>query len=468
MNDLTCDVAVIGAGTAGLAAERAARKAGANTLLIDDRFAGTTCASVGCMPSKLLVAAARAAFDARKASTFGIETKTSVDGRAVMARVRKERDRFVAETLKSIEKLPGGICIRQRASFSDRTTLTLGDGRKVSAKAIVIATGSRPSVPKPFDTLGDIALTNETIFELQSLPRSIAVVGAGPLGLELAQALARLGVQTTLFDQSDHIAALRDAEVAKILGSVLGREFPIHLSVKLDVEQDGQGARLSWSGAASGVASFERVLVAAGRPPALHDLNMAATGLETNEHGVQKFDPSTLQCGDAPIFLAGDADAQRPVLHEASSEGAIAGRNAASFPKIRKAKRVVPLSIMFSDPPLATIGAHPSDAMVVGSAFYADQGRARVEARNAGLVRIYAGSDTGIIAGATLFGPGMDHIAHLFAWAIERRETADTLLQLPFYHPTFEEGLKPALREICEAVKSPDLGDLDDVAPPGA
>jgi dihydrolipoamide dehydrogenase len=97
MDYLTCDVAIIGAGTAGLAAERAARKAGAKTLLIDDRFAGTTCASVGCMPSKLLIAAARAAFDARKASTFGIETKTSVDGRAVMTRVRQERDWFVAE-----------------------------------------------------------------------------------------------------------------------------------------------------------------------------------------------------------------------------------------------------------------------------------------------------------------------------------------------------------------------------------
>ena len=154
------------------------------------------------------------------------------------------------------------------------------------------------------------------------------------------------------------------------------------------------------------------------------------------------------------------------MLHEVSSEGAIAGRNAASFPKVRKAKRAVPLSIMFTDPPLAVVGAPPTDAMVVGSASYADQGRARVEARNE--VRVYAGADTGVIAGATLFGPGMDHISHLFELAIERRETADMLLQLPFYHPTFEEGLKPALREICEAVKSPILGNLDDVAPPGA
>jgi dihydrolipoamide dehydrogenase len=106
--------------------------------------------------------------------------------------------------------------------------------------------------------------------------------------------------------------------------------------------------------------------------------------------------------------------------------------------------------------------------MVVGSASYADQGRAKVEARNAGLVRIYADRKSGALVGATLFGPGMDHIAHLFAMAIDRGETAGALLQLPFYHPTFEEGLKPALRKICEAVKDSGLEDLDDVAPPGA
>jgi dihydrolipoamide dehydrogenase len=95
--------------------------------------------------------------------------------------------------------------------------------------------------------------------------------------------------------------------------------------------------------------------------------------------------------------------------------------------------------------------------MVVGSNSYADQGRAKVEARNAGVVRVYANRDRGVIKGACLFGPGMDHIAHLFAWAIERSETASALLQLPFYHPMFEEGLKTALREICEAVGSSEL-----------
>lgn len=466
--DLHCDVAVIGAGTAGLAAERAARKAGAKTLLVDDRFAGTTCAGVGCMPSKLLIAAANTAFNARKAQIFGIQTKTIVNDLAVMARVRKERDAFVAATLKSIDELPPGTCVQQRARFADATTLVLDDGRKIAAKAVVVATGSRPSVPKPFDELGDLVLTNETIFELTSLPHSVAVVGAGPLGLELAQALARLGVETALFEQTEHIAALRDAEIAKALRSVLGKEFAIHLGVKLDIKKDGQRARFSWSGASSGVAFFDRVLVAAGRPPALHGLNLEATGLETDDRGVPKFDPETMQCGAAPIFLAGDVDGQRPVLHEASSEGTIAGRNAVSFPSVQTEKRMAPLSIMFTDPPLATVGATPTKTMVIGSASYDDQGRAKVEARNAGLVRIYADRTSGILVGATLFGPGMDHIAHLMAWAIERSETAGSLLRLPFYHPTFEEGLRPALRKICEATMSQYLEGLDDGTAPGA
>jgi hypothetical protein len=137
-------------------------------------------------------------------------------------------------------------------------------------------------------------------------------VGAGPLGLELAQARQVEGPDRGV-RPGDHLAALRDADVAKELRSVLGKEFPIHLGVKLDVEKDGQGARFSWSGPSLGAASFERVLVAAG-PPAPHDLNLATTGLRTNERGVPNFDPSTLQRGDAPIFLAGDVDAHPPAV----------------------------------------------------------------------------------------------------------------------------------------------------------
>jgi dihydrolipoamide dehydrogenase len=303
-------------------------------------------------------------------------------------------------------------------------------------------------------------------FDLETLPGSIAVIGAGPLGLELAQAFSRLGVDTEVFEQSDHVADMRDPDVAKEIKSVLGAELRMHFGAKLDAVREGASARLSWPGASSGSKSFERVLVAAGRPPELKDLDLAVTGIALDGHGIPEFDETTLRCGASQIFLAGDADGKRPLLHEASFEGYLAGRNAATYPNARPEKRQVPFSIMFTDPPLAVIGPPPPEGAVVGPASYADQGLAKVDARNAGRVRIYADRKDGKLTGAALFGPAMDHIGHLLAWSIERGDHASSLLQMPFYHPTLEEGLKSALRQICEAIEDPKLGDLDPAAPP--
>ncbi len=469
MQTLECDVAVIGAGTAGLAAERAARRAGATTLLIDDRFAGTTCASVGCMPSKLLIAAGKAAHAVRTAGVFGvIAPPPQIDGAAVMARVRQERDRFVDGTEASIARLPDGITVQATARFADATTLALDDGRHVRAKAYVIATGSRPMVPPMFAALGDRALTNETIFDLPTLPSSIAVIGAGAIGLELAQALARLGVAVTVFDTGTRIGGVKDRVVEPVLRDILSRELDFVPGVKVEATRDGESVALSWTGDTAGQARYDYALVAVGRPPALDRLGLDATGLERDDHGTPVFDPATMQCGTSAIFIAGDADASRTVLHEASDEGAIAGRNAAHFPHVVQATRAVPFTITFTDPPVATIGQPADDDSVIGEASYADQGRAKVEARNVGLARLYADPKDGRLTGAVMAAPGMDHAGHLIAWAIARGETATTLLDLPFYHPTLEEGLKPALRAICKAVHAPVGSDADRGIPAGA
>ena len=471
--DLTCDVAIIGAGTAGLAAERSARRNGASTLLIDESFSGTTCASVGCMPSKLLIAAAHAAYDARHADVFGVTALPEIDGAAVMARVQRERDRFVAGVEDSFEAIPDDVKLKARARFTGPTTLTLDDGRTVTAKAVVIATGSYPHIPETFDAVRDRVLTNETIFDQPTLPRSIGVIGAGPLGLELAQALVRLGVETMVLDQSGSIAALKDEKVADVVKTVLTKELPILLDVEITAKADGDGVRLSWSGeaAGSGERRFDYLLVATGRPPRLKGLGLDTTGLSLDDHGTPLFDKTTMQCGDAPIFLAGDVDHDRTVLNEASAEGIIAGRNAASYPDVTPGKRMVPLAIMFTDPSVAVIGKMPetdTSDTVVGEASYEDQGRAKVMARNAGLVRFYADATDGRLTGATMAGPGVEHSAHLIAWAIQQGRTATDLLDMPFYHPTLEEGLKPALRAICKAVSAPVPADRDDGFTAGA
>lgn len=181
------DVAVIGAGTAGLAAYRAARAGGARALLIEGGGYGTTCARVGCMPSKLLIAAAEAAHAIGRAPGFGVHVDGAVrvDGREVMARLRRERDRFVGFVLEGVEAIPEVDRVRGFARFVDRETLELDDGTRVRAGAIVIATGSRPAVPAMLQMLGDRLIVNDDVFEWEALPRSVAVFGPGVIGLEL-------------------------------------------------------------------------------------------------------------------------------------------------------------------------------------------------------------------------------------------------------------------------------------------
>jgi dihydrolipoamide dehydrogenase len=462
--NFTCDVAIIGAGTAGLAAERVARSEGARTLLIDDRFAGTTCATVGCMPSKLLVTAGMAARSARRAHVFGIDATPHVDGARVMQRVRHERDRFVAATKKGFENLPEGVAIRGCARFTGPTTLTLNDGRTVSARAVVIATGSKPIMPEPFRALGDLVDTNETIFDRDELPRSLAVIGAGALGLELAQAFASLGVEVVVFERGERVGGVHDPVVHDELARILRECMTLHLGVDASPSPGDDGVVISWNGESQ---RFDRVLVATGREPRLGGLGLDQTDLVLTDHGVPVYDKHTMQCGNALIFIAGDADADRPVLHEASDEGTIAGRNAARFPKVEPVARDLAFTITFTDPPVAMVGEPAGEDSVIGCASYDDQGRAKVMAEAEGMVRLYASKPDGRLTGAAMIGPGMDHIAHLLALAIMRGETATSLLELPFYHPTLEEGLKPGLRAICHEVHAP-LPQRDQGTPPGA
>ncbi len=465
VTDLECDVAIIGAGTAGLSAERSARRAGARTLLIDDRFAGTTCAMVGCMPSKLLIAASKAAHVTAGAAEFGIHAGPArIDGQAVMRRLRKYRDEFVSAALASIDEIPPEAKLRGTARFIDADLLDV-DGRQIRSRAVVIATGSHSVLPETFRGL-DHVLTNETVFELADLPSSLAVIGAGPLGLELAQAFCRLGVDVEVFDEGDTIAALKDEEVEKALRTILEREFPLRLGTKITAGQAPDGIELAWSGKSGGRKRFGHVLVAAGRPPSLERLELERTGVTRDGHGTPVYDRNTMQCGNAPIFMAGDCNGDVPVLHEASAEGAIAGHNAATWPRVRPSRRSTPLAITFTDPPSASIGSPAQNHSVIGETDFCDQGRAKVEGRNAGLVRLYADRG-GRLTGAAMAAPEAEHLAHLVAWAIESRQTAMQLLELPIYHPTYEEGLRKALRQICDGIDVTFAADRDEGSAPG-
>ncbi|AKH42498.1 dihydrolipoamide dehydrogenase [Altererythrobacter atlanticus] len=464
-----CDVAVIGAGTAGLAAERAARRNGASTLLIDPEFNGTTCANVGCMPSKLLIAAAREAHRIGQADLFGIEiADMRVDGPAIMQRVRSERDRFAGFTREKIGNLPEGVTIRARARFDGPDRLLLDNGDVVEARAIVIATGSAPALPPPFAELGDLAITSDGVFELKDLPGSLAVVGSGAIGLELAQAFARLGVEVALFDRGETMGKIRCPRVHAALRDIIEADMDLHLGVDVKPESADGRVKLRWSGKEEGTAEFDKVLVAVGRPPVLDTLDLERSGLELDEYGVPRHDRATMRCGDSAIFIAGDVAADLPLLHEASHDGAIAGRNAAALPAPIRTDRHVAFSIIFTEPAIASIGKSEDDGAVTGTADFSDQGRARVEGRNQGRLTLYAAAPDGRLIGADMAAPAGEHLAHLLCWAIQQGLTATQLLEMPFYHPTIEEGLKQALRTICAATPIDLPADQDTGAPPGA
>lgn len=454
MRSVTTDVAVIGAGTAGLAAYRAAKAAGRSALLIEGGVYGTTCARVGCMPSKLLIAPAEAAHAVERFDAFGLrlDGTVGIDGKAVMARVRRERDRFVGFVLQGVDAIPAAERIEAYARFVDDTTLTVGEAT-VRAKAVVIATGASPAHPAAWNALGERLVTHETIFEWTDLPRSVAVFGPGVIGLELGQALHRLGVRTKVFGRGGGVGPLSDPELVAEARRVFGAEFYLDTDAHAEVARDGDEVVVRYRALDGEMRSerFDYLLAATGRTPNVRNLGLEHTSVVRDAQGIPVFDRETMQCGSAPIFIAGDANHDVPLLHEAADEGRIAGDNAARFPDVRAGMRRAPLAIVFTDPQIAVVGggsrAARDAAHVVGAVSFDDQGRARVMQRNRGRLHVYAEIGTGLLLGAEMVGPDAEHIGHLLAWARQLNLTVAEMLRLPFYHPVIEEGLRTALRD---------------------
>lgn len=451
------DIAIIGTGSAGLAAYRAARNWTESVMLIEGGEYGTTCARVGCMPSKLLIAAADAAHAIEEAPGFGIEVgERRIDGDAVLARVRRERDRFVGFVVDSVNDIPAQHRLRGMARFADDHRLQVGDQHVVTADRIVIATGSTPSYPPSFEELGDRLLVNDDVFEWRTLPKSVAVFGPGVIGLELGQALHRLGVEVLMFGIDNVVGPLTDPDVREAAREAFGREFYLDPDATVrSMKRSGNGVAIDYVDldGHETTANVDYVIATTGRKPNVDGLGLENTSLPLDVRGIPVMDPTTMRVGDSHVFIAGDANNDRPLLHEASDEGRIAGDNAGRYPDVRRGERRSPIAVVFSDPQVAIIGAGFAQIAnrrhVVGEVSFANQGRSRVMLRNQGLLRIYADARDGRLLGAEMVGPRAEHLAHLLAWAHQSGMTVADMLKMPFYHPVIEEGLRTALRDAC-------------------
>ncbi|NYT57663.1 dihydrolipoyl dehydrogenase [Alcaligenaceae bacterium] len=459
MKQLKTDVAIIGAGTAGLSAYRAAKVAGKQAILIEGGPYGTTCARVGCMPSKLLIAAAEAAHTAATAAPFGVHIQGSVriDGKQVMDRVKRERDRFVGFVLESVESIPAADKIRGYARFLSDTVLQVDDHTEITANSVVIATGSTPFVPDAYKIGGDRVIVNDDVFYWDDLPANVMVVGAGVIGLELGQALARLGVNTTIVNRSGGVGGITDPEVRASAAAAFQAELALNLNADIkSVHRKGDQLDVVYQteNGKEHTAKVDYLLVATGRRPNVKALDLHNTSATLDDKGMPEYDAATLQLGSSPIFIAGDVNGVLPLLHEAADDGQFAGENAASYPQVQPAQRRAPMAVVFSDPQLAQAGLRykdlPAQGVAIGEVDFANQGRSRVMLKNRGKLRVYASVRDGRFLGAEMAGPAMEHIAHLLAWAVQKELTVAEMLKMPYYHPVVEEGLRTALRDCAK------------------
>lgn len=463
----TIDVAIIGAGSAGLFALSQVRKHTDNYVLIDGGELGTTCARVGCMPSKVLIQVAEDFHRRKIFEREGIDgaEALSVDAEAAMEHVQDLRDVFVDKTLAVTDELDPEHLIEANARFISNDTLEVG-GEQITAKSIVIATGSSPVVPQAWLAFGDDVITTDDFFELEDLPASIAVIGLGVVGLEIGQSLCRLGVEVTGVDQLETIGGVDDASVSKMAFDTISKEMPLWLGAPASIEKQGDRYLVK---AGDNEVLVDKVFASLGRRPNLQDLGLENTDIELDDNGVPVFDPRTMQTSNAAIFIAGDVNADKPILHEAGHEGRVAGLNAVRTAKdeaINKYRRKTPLAITFCDPNIAIAGQqlHELDESktAVAELQFGPVGRALMMGKNRGVLKLYVNKSDGLLMGAAMACVKGENLAHLIAWSIQQGLTVFDLLKMPFYHPVIEEALQAALYSVLSELDiSEELVELE-------
>lgn len=444
------DVVVIGAGMAGMNAAGAASARGRTVAVIERDRVGGTCPLRGCIPSKALIRSAEVAAEMRRAAEFGIRVgDVEVDVPAVMRRVRDIIDRGNRGARAWLESLPGVTIVEGDATVTGPGRVEAA-GRVIEAGAIVVATGAAPAVP-PIPGLDAVPyLTSDDVFGLDALPARLVAIGAGPIALELGQAIARLGSEVTLLDVVDEILPGADPAAVAAVREGLDRDgVRLRLGVSVRSVRPGPGGGVEVVLADGGVVAGDGLLVATGRPPCVGGLGLEALGVEAGPRGVRV--DRTLRTADPGIWAAGDVLGlpYGAFTHVARRLGRVAGENAAGEGPHEADPDVGPRAV-FTDPELATIGLTEEAArgrghdVVVGTGRFSG-GRSRAWGVEYGSATIVADRPTRRILGAHIAAHRGADLLHPVVVAMGAPgANLDLLASAAHIHPTLGEVVQGA------------------------
>ncbi|VAX05103.1 Mercuric ion reductase [hydrothermal vent metagenome] len=399
------NLVVIGAGPAGLVAAAGAAGLGAKVALIERHLLGGDCLNFGCVPSKALLSAAHSIYEARRSAKFGFtfEGAGTLDFAKVMAGLRKKRNDMAHHD--SVERFTAlGIDVFLGDGQFISPSCAEVSGKKLNFHRAVIATGARASLP-PISGLAEASpLTNETLFSLTELPKRLIIIGAGPIGCEMAQSFCRFGSEVTLIEMADRIMPTEDADASAVLTKQLEQEgVNILINAKVtQAENSGSHKAVTVNG---NTIEADEILVAAGRIPNIEGLNLGAAGVEYHGRGVTVND--RLQTTSSKIYAAGDICSAFQFTHSADSMAKIVLQNALFFGRKKVSDLVMPWAT-YTSPEVAHVGmtaveaAEQGDKIITLTAQMSDVDRAILEEETDGFARVHVDKKTGRILGATM------------------------------------------------------------------
>jgi pyruvate/2-oxoglutarate dehydrogenase complex dihydrolipoamide dehydrogenase (E3) component len=443
----TYDITIIGGGSGGLTAARLGQSLGARVCLIDKERLGGDCLHYGCVPSKSLIHVAKVAQQARHAAQIGLAAAELTPD---MAKVTEYVQGVIERASLAEKTYTEGVDVRLGAfEFRGAHEFSL-NGVPLSSQSFIVATGSRPVVPKVEGLAEAGFLSNEQAFDLMHLPKTLTVVGGGPIGVELAQAFARLGAKVTIVQGAERILPREEPEVAAAVAEALERDgISILTNARMQrVRRDGgQKIVVAKQGEGDIEIAGDEILIALGRAANVDGLGLDAAGVKYDKKGIKVDD--YLQTATTNISAIGDVIGGYLFSHVAAYHAGVAVRNIlVPVGKKKVAYDVLPW-VTFTDPEAARIGLTEEEAMQKGPVRvirfpYSEIDRAQAEAETHGFIKLVLGAKNDDILGAHIVGAHGGELLAEIALAMKYKLGLDAIFSTTHAYPTYTTGLQQA------------------------